>query len=79
MFAIDIRDSDLVVVVPQRHGGVAGMLVALGDAGLAVSRIEPRIGEAGVYLLTVQGKAEIAVTILEGFGCTVTQSPYPPS
>jgi hypothetical protein len=79
MFAIDVRDSDLMVVMPHRNGGVAGMLVALGDAGLAVTRIEPRIGEAGMYLLTVQGNAEIAVTILEEFGCTVTPSRYPPS
>ena len=79
MFAIDVGDSDLMVVMPHRHGGVAGILVALGDAGLAVSRIEPRMGEAGMYLLTVQGRAEIAVSILEGFGCTVTPSPYPPS
>jgi hypothetical protein len=77
--AIDARDSDLMLVMPHRHGGVASMLVALEDAGLGVSRIEPRIGEAGTYRLTVQGTAEVAVTILEGIGCTVTPSPYPPT
>jgi hypothetical protein len=79
MFAIDVRDSDLVVVMPHLHGGVAGMLVALGDAGLAVSRIAPHIGEAGMYRLTVKGSAEIAVTILEGIGCAVAPAAYPPT
>jgi DNA-binding PadR family transcriptional regulator len=79
VLAIDARDSDLMLVMPHRHGGVASMLVALEDAGLGVSRIEPRIGEAGTYRLTVQGREEVAVTILEGIGCTVTPSPYPPT
>ena len=79
MLAIDVRDSDLTVVMPHRHGGVAGMLVALEDAGLGVSTIEPRIGDAGMYRVTVQGNAEIAVTILEGMGCRVTASPCPPA
>ena len=79
MLAIDVRDSDLMLVVPHRHGGVAGMLVALEDAGLGVSRIEPRIGDAGMYRLTVRGSAEIAVTILEGIGCLVIPSPHPPA
>jgi len=79
MLAIDVTDSDLMVVMPHRHGGVAGMLVALEDAGLGVSRIEPRAGEAGMYRMTVHGSAEIAVTILEGIGCTVAASPYPPT
>ena len=75
MLAIDVRDSDLMLVIPQRHGGVAGALIALEDAGLGVSRIEPRLGEAGMYRLIVQGSADIAVKILEGIGCTVTPSP----
>jgi DNA-binding PadR family transcriptional regulator len=79
MLAIDIRDSDLVLAMPHRHGGVAHMLVALEDAGLGVSRIEPRVGDAGMYRLTVQGSADIAVRVLEGLGCRVTASPYPPS
>jgi len=79
MLAIDVTDSDLMVIMPHRHGGLAGMLVALEDAGLAVSRIEPRIGEAGMYRLTLHGRAEIAVTILEGIGCTAVASPYPPT
>jgi hypothetical protein len=77
MLAIDVTDSDLMLVMPHGHGGVAGMLVALEDAGLGVSRIESRMGEAGLYRLTVHGRAETAVTILEGIGCTVTPSPYP--
>jgi hypothetical protein len=38
MLAIDVTDSDLMLVMPHGHGGVAGMLVALEDAGLGVSR-----------------------------------------
>jgi len=71
MLAIDFRDSVLVLAMPHRHGGVARMLVALEEAGLGVSQIQPRIGEAGMYRLTVQGSAERAVTILEGLGCRV--------
>jgi hypothetical protein len=44
MLTIDVRDTDLVLAMPHRHGGVAHMLVALEDAGLDVSRIEPLIG-----------------------------------
>jgi len=36
MLAIDVRDCHLTVITPHRHGGVASMLVALGDA-----RIDP--------------------------------------
>ena len=79
MLAVDVTDSDLVLVMPHRHGGVARMLVVLEDAGLGVSRIEPRIGEAGMYRLTVNGNAEIAVRVLEGIGCRVSSSPYPPA
>jgi hypothetical protein len=79
MLAVDGRDSDLVLAMPHRHRGVARMLVALEDAGLGVSRIEPRLGEAGMYRLTVKGSPEIAVRILEGIGCRVTASPYPPA
>jgi hypothetical protein len=79
MLAIDVTGSDLMLVVPHRHGGVAGMLIALEDAGLGVSRIVPRYGEAGMYRLTLRGKAEVAVTVLEAIGCTVSPSPYPPT
>ena len=79
MLAIDITDSDLVLAMPHRHGGVADMLMALEDAGLGVSRIEPRTGEAGMYRLSVKGSAETAVRVLEGMGCRITPSPYPPA
>ena len=77
MLGIDVRDTDLVLAIPHHDGGVAPMLVVLEDAGLGVSRIEPRTGEAGMYRLTVSGSAEVAVRILEGIGCTVTPPPYP--
>jgi hypothetical protein len=72
MLAIDVRDCDIVVTTPHRHGGVAWMLVALEDAGVGVSQIEPRIGEPGMYRLRARGSPEIAVRILEGIGCRVT-------
>ena len=45
MLAIDAGESDFVLVMPHRHGGVASMLLALEDAGLGVSSIEPRVGD----------------------------------
>jgi hypothetical protein len=47
MLAIDGGESDFALVMPRRHGGVVGMVLALEDGGLGVSRIEPRVGEAG--------------------------------
>jgi len=75
MLAIDVRDSDLMLTMPHRHGGVALMLVALEEAGLGVSGIQPRTGQPGMYRVTVQGSAERAVRILEGIGCRVASSP----
>jgi hypothetical protein len=72
MLAIDIRDCDILVTTPHRHGGIARMLVALENAGLGVSQIEPRIGETGKYRLRAKGSPEVAVRILEGIGCRVT-------
>jgi hypothetical protein len=82
MLAIDVRDCDIIVAMPHRHGGVARMLVVLEDAGLGVTRIEPRIGETGIYRLTVRGSPEAAVRILAAIGYRVTlparpESPYP--
>jgi hypothetical protein len=71
MLAIDVRDCEIVVATPRRHGSVARMVVALEDAGIGVSRIEPRIGESGMYRLTAMGSPEVAVRILEGIGCRV--------
>jgi hypothetical protein len=79
MLAIDGGESDFALVMPRRHGGVVGMVLALEDGGLGVSRIEPRVGEAGGYRLIVSGSPEIAVRILEGIGCRVTASPQPPA
>jgi hypothetical protein len=48
MLAIDVRNSDIILAMPHRQGGVARMPVALKDAGLGVSRIEPR-GRRSAY------------------------------
>jgi DNA-binding PadR family transcriptional regulator len=84
MLAIDIRDCDILVTAPHPHGGIAPMLVALEDAGLGVSRIEPRGDEAGMYRLRAKGSSETVVRVLEGIGCRVTpqlrsESPWRPS
>jgi hypothetical protein len=72
MLAIDVRDCHLTVAAPHRHGGgVASILVALGDARIEVSRIEPRDDESGMYRLTVSDSPELAVRILQGIGCQV--------
>jgi hypothetical protein len=57
------------------HGGVASILVALGDARIEVSRIEPQGDDCGMYRLIVSGSPELAVRILEGIGCQVTRAP----
>jgi DNA-binding PadR family transcriptional regulator len=74
MLAIDVGDCDIVVAMPHRHGGVARMLVALEEAGLGVSRIEPRVGQTGMYRLTAKGSPELAARVLEGLGCRVAPS-----
>lgn len=74
MFAIDVRDTDILVTTPHRHGGVARMLAALQAAGLKVNRIEPRLNETGMYRLTVSDSPDFAVRILKALGCRVTPS-----
>jgi hypothetical protein len=75
MLAIDVRDCHLTVSTPHRHGGVASMLVALGEARIEVSRIEPRGDDCGMYRLTVSDSPELGVRNLEGIGCQVTRAP----
>jgi hypothetical protein len=72
MLAIDVRDSDIMVTTPHRHGGVARMLTALQDAGLRVIRIEPRANEHGMYRVTLTDSPELAVRILKAIGCRAT-------
>ena len=74
MLAIDVRDTDIVVATPHRHGGVARMLAALHAAGLKVIQIEPRINETGMYRLTLSDSPDIAVRVLKAIGCRVTPS-----
>jgi hypothetical protein len=71
MLAIEARDCPILVAPPRRPDGVASMLVALGAAGIAVSRVEARIDDSGIYLLTVSDSPELAVRILAGIGCGV--------
>jgi hypothetical protein len=47
------------------------MLVALGAAGIGVSKVEPRIDDSGVYLLTVNNNPALALRILARIGCRV--------
>jgi hypothetical protein len=69
MLAIEARDCPILVAPPRRPDGVASMLVALGAAGIGVSKVEPRIDDSGIYLLTVSDSPELAVRILAGIGC----------
>lgn len=69
MLAIEARDCPIFVAPPRRPDGVASMLVALGAAGIAVSKVEPRIDDSGIYVLTVSDSPELAVRILARIGC----------
>ncbi len=61
-----------MVAVPPRHGGVAGIVVALGNAKIEVTRIEPRGSDGGeTYRLTVIDRAGLAVAVLEELGCRI--------
>jgi hypothetical protein len=72
VFAIDPRACHITVTVPPLHGGVAGIVVALGSAKIEVTRIEPRGGDGSeTYRLTVVDRAGLAVAILEDFGCRI--------
>jgi hypothetical protein len=47
------------------------MLVALGAAGIEVSKVEPRIDDSGIYLLTVNENPARARRILARIGCRI--------
>lgn len=71
MWPADTRDCHVVVAPPHRTDGVAMMLVALGDAGIGICHVEPRIDDSGVFRLTINDSPDLAVRILEGIGCRV--------
>jgi GNAT superfamily N-acetyltransferase len=68
---VDGRDNNIVVAPPHRNDGVAMMLLALGDAGIEICHIEPRVDDNGLYRLTVNDSSDLTVRILEGIGCQV--------
>lgn len=72
MLATDVGDFHIVVAAPHRHGGVASMLVALGNANVDVSHIEPPVDGSGIYRLTVGDDPHLAIAILEGIGWRVS-------
>jgi hypothetical protein len=57
--------------MPQRHGGVAGILVALGDANIEVIAIEPEADNPGVFQLMLRESSQGAVELLQAMGCSV--------
>jgi hypothetical protein len=71
VFAVDPRACHITIAVPP-HGGVASIVVALGNARIDVTRIEP-CGDGGseMYRLTVLDRRRLAVTILEEVGCRI--------
>ena len=68
-WSVGTGDCHISVAPPLRSDGVAMMLVALGDAGIGVSHIEPRVDSSGLYRLTVDDIPDLAMRILEGIGC----------
>ena len=74
MLAMDVRRGHLLVAPPHRRDGVAAMLVALGDAGIVVTQVEPD-DDSGMYRLTVSGSVGRSAEVLEGIGCRIGTSP----
>jgi hypothetical protein len=71
VLAIEARDCPIFVAPPPRPDGVASMLVALGAAGIAVRKMEPRTDDSGIYLLTVNDNPALARRILARIGCRI--------
>ena len=65
------REHQIVAAPSHLSDGVANMLVALGDAGIGVSRVELQRDDEGLFRLTVEESPELALRILEGIGCQV--------
>ena len=56
---------------PTVTSGLADMLVALGEARIAVTRAERDARIPGAYILTVSGEVDRAIGVLAGDGFTV--------
>lgn len=68
----------ITVLPPCRSDGVASMLVALGDARIAVTQAAPAADDRGAYILACRGRdgldldyATLAALLLRAIGCTV--------
>lgn len=72
VLSVGSRFLHILVTPPQQEAGVANILVALGDAGIGVTQVEPRADDGGIYRLTVTTNPELAARILEGIGCVVS-------
>jgi hypothetical protein len=72
VFAVDPRACHITIAVPPRRGGVAGIVVALGNARIDVTRIEPcRHDGSETYRLTVVDRRQLAIAILQECGCRI--------
>ena len=73
MVIVGTDRRSMVVAPPVGREAVANMLVALGEAGIEVSRLG-RSADAngdGAFSLTVNGSPQLARAILESIGCTI--------
>jgi hypothetical protein len=78
VIAINGQCRRIMVAMPHRHGGVASMLVALGDANVEVIAIAPSGDDTGVYQLTLGEGSQGAAELLAGMGCSILWSQAPP-
>jgi hypothetical protein len=71
MVAIGASKRRMVVDLPLGSEAVANMLIALGEAGIEVSRLGRSADNNGAFSLTVNGSPHLAEAILESIGCTI--------
>ena len=64
------RTPRTLLVVPP-FGSAADLLVALGNAGVGVTHLEPSGHDPRALVVAVDRDPDLAVRILEGIGCDV--------
>jgi hypothetical protein len=67
----DPETRTVSVISAAGPSGVAGMLVALGNAGIEVERLVRRDDRRGEVMMRIKGNVELAARILGGIGCQV--------
>ena len=72
------RTCHIRAAPPRRGEGIGSILIALGDAGIGVRHIHPRMDAGGMYQLSVAHSPDLAVRILDGIGCRLA-APHAPA